>query len=491
VGGEAFALILLGVAMPEMTGFEGADRLKKDERTSRIPILFLTAIATGLEEIYRAYRIGAVDYLIKPLNIDAVRSKAAVFADLYRQRLEIERRERLMREAEQREHAVRVAHLRAAGDQRYRKLLDGMDHAFAWTADAEGHRLSFVSRRAHELLGYPAEQFLEGGFLLARVLPEDRDATRRSFGLAVAEGHDQVLNHRLVAADGSARWFHTIVGIAVDPETERVELHGLSADVEELKSAEERQRRLALQNARLYEVADREARARDELLQVVSHDLRNPLGSVLMSIQRARAALATRPDVAPAIASLDRAERAAQGMRRLVDDLVDLEAIQAGKLSMDRQPHDLGPLLADAVALVEPRAQAKDIELRVDADPARAASLCCDRDRMLQILSNLLDNAVKFSPQGSRVVLVVQRNDDVFRFGVSDTGPGIEPAQLPYVFDRRWQAKEWARFGLGLGLSIARGLVEAHQGRIWAESEPGKGSTFFFTVPAGEPRELR
>jgi PAS domain S-box-containing protein len=483
VAREDFALILLDVAMPEMTGFDVADRLKKDERTRSIPILFLTAVATGLDEIYRAYKIGAVDYLIKPLNVDAVRSKVAVFADLYRQRREIERRDERLREAQRKEDALRLAELRVASDARYQKLVEGIDHAFSWTADRGGHRLSFVSRRASELLGYAAEEFLRDGFFLELVHPDDREATSRAFAAACA-AHDQTVNHRLVTAADAVRWFHTAVSCGREPGTNEFLLHGLTTDVTDLKAAEERQRRLARENARLYEHSARAADARDEVLRVVSHDLRDPLGSVLLGLDTACASLSDDPARAKQV--IEAAQRNARTMARLVDDLLDRELARVGRLSLDKAPHDVVALLRDAASMVEAQARARTVEVRVpDTVATNITSVVCDRDRVLQILSNLLGNAIKFSPAGGHVLLGARREKGEVLFAVTDEGPGIDPAKLPHVFERMWQGEPKARGGLGLGLSIARGLVQAHEGRIWAESTPGKGSTFFFTLPLG------
>jgi PAS domain S-box-containing protein len=483
VAREDFALILLDVAMPEMTGFDVADRLKKDERTRSIPILFLTAVATGLDEIYRAYRIGAVDYLIKPLNVDAVRSKVEVFVDLYRQRHAVERRDERLREAERREHDLRLAELRVASDERYRKLVEGIDHAFGWTADREGLRLSFVSRRASELLGYPAEAFLREGFLLERVHPDDREAMRRSFAAAVGEGQDQTVNHRLVTASDTVRWFHTALSRGRDPETHDFVLHGLSSDVTNLKAAEERQQRLARENARLYQHSARLAQSREEVLRVVAHDLRNPLAAVLLGVDAAFAALSEDP--AKVRRALESAQRNARTSARLVDDLVDRELADAGRLALDKVAQDVPALLCDAASMVEAQSRDKGVEVHVDADAVRGTSVVCDRDRVLQVLSNLLGNAIKFAPLGRPVLLGALREERDVRFSVSDEGPGIDSAQLPHVFDRMWQAEPRTRGGLGIGLFIARGIVQAHEGRIWAESSPGKGSTFFFTLPIG------
>lgn len=480
---EDFAVILLDVAMPGMTGLDVADRLKSDERTRSIPILFLTAVAIGLEEVYRAYKVGAVDYLIKPLDIEAVRSKVAVFADLYRKRLEIERRDERLRETERREHALQLAELRVASDERYRKLIEGIDHAFGWTAGRHARRLSFVSRRGPEILGYPAEAFLQEGFFLDRVHPDDREATRSAFDKVENEGRDHSFQHRLVTARGVARWFHTALSRGLQPHTREVVLHGFSSDVTELKASEERQQRLAGENARLYEQAERVAQAREELLRLVSHDLRNPLGSVLLSVRTASAALGSGKDLDRAKGALEIAERNALTIARLVNDLMDREFVRTGKLSLDVAPEEVQSLLREARSLVEPSARPKAIKLRIEVDAVRGAVVSCDRHRILQILWNLLDNAIKVSPREATTVVAVNPEQGAIRFEVIDEGPGIDPGQLPHVFDHMWQAKQGKQRGLGLGLSIARALVEAHGGHIGVESTVGLGSKFFFTLP--------
>jgi signal transduction histidine kinase len=485
---DDFALVLLDVAMPGMTGFDVADHLQSHERTRHIPILFLTAVATGLDEIYRAYTLGAVDYLIKPLNIGAVRAKVAVFADLHRQRREAERRALALREAERREHALRIAEMRVASDERYRKLVEGIDHAFAWQSDAKAERLSFVSRRARDILGYPLSDLAQPGFLLAHVHADDRDAVRGALAEGVAQMSDRSFTHRLIAANGSPCWFHTCVSCTASLEDRHIEVHGLSVDVSELKRAEEHQRRLARDNARLYEAAEKATQARDELLRVVSHDLRDPLGAVVAYAARLREGVSGGRDATAVAGQADRIGRAAETMRRLVNDLVDLEGIGTGRLSVVRRVHGVSELLLDASALVEPLAAAKPVELRVDTGKAAEACVLCDADRILQVLSNLLGNAIRFSPDGAQVVLSAARDGEQIRFSVSDSGPGIEPAQMQRLFDPFWPAKE-SRLRMGIGLSIARGLVEAQDGRIWAESEVGKGSTFFFTLPAVSPEE--
>src|SRR5690606_7626066 len=133
------------------------------ERTREIPILFLTAVATDVQQIYRAYAVGAVDYLVKPLDPEVVRRKVAVFVDLVRQREQIKRHAEMMRETERRQHELQVAELRLAGDRRYRKLVEGIEHAIGWATD-ESLRLTFVSRQAARILGYSSAQLLDPEF---------------------------------------------------------------------------------------------------------------------------------------------------------------------------------------------------------------------------------------------------------------------------------------------------------------------------------------
>jgi signal transduction histidine kinase len=299
----------------------------------------------------------------------------------------------------------------------------------------------------------------------------------------VGEGVDQTVNHRLVTASKAVRWFHTALSRGKDPDTGDFVLHGLSTDVTNLKAAEERQQRLARENARLYQHSARLAESREEVLRVVAHDLRNPLAAVLLRVDMAFAALSEDP--VKVRQALEGAQRNARTMMRLVDDLVDRELAEAGRLALDKVAQDVPALLGDAAEMVESQSRDKGVEVRVDADAVRGTSVVCDRDRVLQVLSNLLGNAIKFGPRGRPILLGALREESDVRFSVSDEGPGIDSEQLPHVFDRMWQAEPRARGGLGLGLFIARGIVRAHEGRIWAESSPGKGSTFFFTLPIG------
>ena len=264
----------------------------------------------------------------------------------------------------------------------------------------------------------------------------------------------------------------------------------------DLRFAQELARRasIAIDNVRLLAEAQESVRAREDLLAIVSHDLRNPLGVVLAS-----SALLLKSSLPPeppgkegrARRQIEAIERAGNRMNRLIRDLLDFAAIQAGHLSVSSHPREVGMLLREVLDALEPLAAAKTIKL-VDGSPENSG-LCisCDHDRVIQLFSNVVGNAVKFTPEGGTVILRAEPDDAMVRFAVADDGPGIAIEELPHVFDRYYQARRRNRDGIGLGLSIARGIVEAHGGRIWVESPTaagqggkGAGTTFFFTLPA-------
>ena len=251
----------------------------------------------------------------------------------------------------------------------------------------------------------------------------------------------------------------------------------------EVALAEELGRRaaMALENARLFGEARAATEARQHTLAVVAHDLRNPLTAIRMDADMLAAVL--RPQVGPfERETLERIVAITGRMDGLIQDLLEVSRMERGTLVLEALPRDPAALLADAAGSLRPLAAAHGLRLEVRAEdglpPVRA-----DGERVVQIVSNLVGNAVKFTPEGGAVTLACEPGEGEVRFSVTDTGPGIPPEQVPHIFGAFWQAKHADRRGLGLGLSIARGLVEAHGGRIWVESEPGRGASFVFTLP--------
>jgi CheY-like chemotaxis protein len=350
---EDLAVILLDVRMPGMDGLQVAAHLKGVSRTRYVPIIFVTAVATEVQHIYKAYSVGAVDYLIKPLDTDVVRRKVATFVELFQQRREIERQAAALRETERREHELRLAELRMASDTRYRKFVEGIDHVIAWSADPTTLQLSFVSRQAEVVLGSPLAQLSRPDFWLRHLHPDDRDAFLACVRETAAMGTDRTCNHRMLAADGRELWFHTGLSLEAPLGATTPELHGVSTDVTDLKLAEQE--------------AQEATRAREELLAVVSHDLKTPLQVIGLSAERLLRLAPGADVVAQASQAATSIVRAASRMNRLLEDLLDLDRIEHARLELERGPHDARDLVQDGVELVAPIATERKVSLRVDA----------------------------------------------------------------------------------------------------------------------------
>jgi signal transduction histidine kinase len=252
---------------------------------------------------------------------------------------------------------------------------------------------------------------------------------------------------------------------------------------------------LAVENARLYERAQQAIRAREEVVAVVSHDLRNPVSAIGMIASNVRKMPPERLGPDSLAEYLRIISEAAAQADELIQNLLDASRIEAGQLRIAPRPAPLAPLVRAALDVLAPIAAERGIALRAevrdDLPPVMA-----DAPRVQQVISNLVGNAIKFTPSGGRVVVSARGAGgptaaEEVEVAVSDTGAGIPPEHLPHVFDRYWQATRTTRRGAGLGLPIAKGLVEAHGGRIWVESMVGEGSTFRFTLPVAGGEEGR
>jgi signal transduction histidine kinase len=243
---------------------------------------------------------------------------------------------------------------------------------------------------------------------------------------------------------------------------------------------------LAIHNARLHEAAQRASAMRDQVLSVVSHDLRNPLSAVSMYAHT----LLEHPPV-------DDGERrelyrltldAVEWMHRMMEDLLDVASIDAGRLAVHLEPQLVPQIVEATLNMMSARAAADDVALVTHVDPLTPL-VSADGARVVQVLTNLVSNAIKFTPAGGRVTIGAAPRGTEVLLSVGDTGAGIAAEHLEHVFDRFWQHRgEGRRRGSGLGLAIARGIVAAHGGRIWVESSVGGGSTFHFTLLAAAAR---
>lgn len=252
----------------------------------------------------------------------------------------------------------------------------------------------------------------------------------------------------------------------------------------DLALAEELARRaaLAIDNAHLYAEAQRATRSRDEMLGIVAHDLRSPVNAIALTTSIMLRRVKKQGAGADQLQGIESITQSTQRMNRLIEDLLDVVRMDAGKLSIQRSRRPAAQLVADAVMVHQPLCAEARIELKEELS-ADLPELSVDADRILQVFSNLLGNALKFTPPEGRVTVGAALEEGAVVFRVTDSGPGIPAEHLPHLFDRFWQARSSDRRGAGLGLAITKGIVEAHGGRIWARSQPGEGSTFYFSIP--------
>lgn len=335
-------------------------------------------------------------------------------------------------------------------------------------------RIIFFNQGAERIFGWAAAEV--GGHYLEILLPERYRAAHRGhvYGFGAAHGHARLMGERqqISGLRKSGEEFPAEAAI------QRIEVEGRNVYAAVLRDISARQR--------AEDALHQAIQARDDMMGIVSHDLRNPANAIKMLI---RSVLEgdTRPRLTEDVVErLHVVRQAAEQMDALIQDLLDITRIEAGRLVVSPKPVDAEWLVSRSVEALRPLAEAGGVSLSTELAPD-LPNLHADPDRVLQLLSNLIGNAIKFTPAGGGIVVAVRSSKEGVLFTVSDTGQGIPAAQLPRVFDRFYQTPAephlGARHGAGLGLPIARGIVEAHGGRVWIESEEGKGTIVRFLLP--------
>ncbi|MGH8472677.1 MAG: PAS domain-containing sensor histidine kinase, partial [Gammaproteobacteria bacterium] len=322
------------------------------------------------------------------------------------------------------------------------------------------------------------EQFLNA------VHPDDRERVAETVARATREDTDYVHEYRVIQPDGTVRWLADRGRIYRDEHGERLYALGLAWDVTARKEAEIEREALYAEERRLRERAEAADRAKDDFLALVSHELRTPLNAIVLWLN----ILETTPE--PDAATLARAtaflKRSVDQQRRLIDDLLDTARIASGKLQLEVRALDPAAVAEAALEVVRSAAETRGVEIHTLIDP-NAGAITGDAGRLQQVLWNLLSNAIKFTPRGGRVHLHIERVDPHVRIVVSDTGAGIDPELLPFVFERFRQSDTSGKRrhgGLGLGLALVRELIALHGGSFRAESPgQGRGTTIIVELP--------
>jgi PAS domain S-box-containing protein len=382
--------------------------------------------------------------------------------ELRRAILDVDLKRQVIREQEARAEAEEAR-------RRFAVLSEAIPQ-MVWSTDALGN-LDFHNSHWTEKTGRTLEESRGSGWTQV-IHPEDRQRSLQAWREATRLVQDYEIEHRFLMADGSVRWQLTRALPVRGPDGQVTRWFGTSTDVDDKKRAEEERSRAIL--------------AREELLAVVSHDLKNPLGAILLTTALMRRMKFEGEQGERLQGNVEKIQRAAERMNSLIRDILDLARIEAGHFLIEPAPHPPLALMDEALELLQPLAAQKGLRMERQVRSQSLGPVHCDRERVLQVFSNLLGNAIKFTPAGGSVLVCAEPDEGSVRFSVKDTGPGIPAEQLPHLFDRYWQARDKARMGTGLGLFIARGIVAAHGGQIWVESIVGKGTTFSFTLPTSD-----
>jgi PAS domain S-box-containing protein len=466
---DDFALILMDVQMPGLDGIQTAKMIKERPRNRHIPIIFLTAIHKDPAYIFRGYKEGAVDYLLKPFDPEILRAKVSVFVDLWRKTELLRRQEAMLRASE-------VIAVEKRGELRFRALTDSMPQC-VWAARADGE-IHYCNRVWREYAGE------EAGITFFDAIPEEEvEEARRAVQTAIRSGQPLEREQRLRRKDGQWRW-HLCRLVAERDERGRILGFICTAtDIDQQKRIEEANKALLASESEARRQAEIANRTKDEFLATVSHELRTPLNAILGWTRMLRTG-AVEPKSLGRV--LETIERNARAQTQLVEDILDVSRIIAGKLRINIRRTDLHAVARAALDSVRPAAEAKGVLLVADLQPG-SADFCGDPDRLQQVIWNLLSNAIKFTQRSGKVELRIERVQSDVRIRVADTGVGIARDALDHVFDRFWQADSSStrsQGGLGLGLAIVRHLVEVHGGTVQAESEgENQGARFTVSMP--------
>ncbi|MGV3493628.1 MAG: response regulator [Ramlibacter sp.] len=463
---QDFAAVLLDVRMPGMDGFEVAREIRSRPRSRFTPILFVTAGDDPDEAMMSAYALGAVDFLAKPLRAEVLKAKVGVFVELYRSKEELRARER--HDFEQRLEAK---------EERYRALFESIDEGFCvikLLRDAHGRVRDYRFEEANQAFTLHTGIQEAVGRRISELAPGHDDYW---FGIYDRVATTGEATRFVQEARPMKRWFDVYASRLGGPGSDLVAV--LFSDITQRLLAEQDLRRL---NDELAQAN----RRKTEFLATLAHELRNPLAPLSNGLHLMRMA-STRPELLEKTRQM--MERQIQHMVHLVDDLLDVARISTGKVELRRQRMDLKDAVATAVEASTSLVEAGNHQLSVDVQDV-PMPMHADPTRIAQVVSNLLNNAAKYTPPGGRIALRVALEGQEAVLSVQDTGIGIDADALDKVFEMFAQVPSTEakpQGGLGIGLSLVQSLVALHGGSVSAASAgAGKGSTFTVRLPLGE-----
>ncbi|YAF98489.1 MAG: PAS domain S-box protein [Nodularia sp. CChRGM 3473] len=366
-------------------------------------------------------------------------------------------------------------------EERLRTLTEKV-RVIPWEADATTGNFTYVGPQTYEILGYPLKDWYTDNFWAEHIHPQDREWVIKYCQQSSLSLDNYEFEYRMLAVDGRIVWLYDIVNVVRSGDKSPL-LHGFMIDITDRKQAEQERENLLESEQAARAEAETANRMKDEFLATLSHELRTPLNAMLGWTQLLRSRKFDEITTARALETIDRNTRS---LAQLIEDVLDVSRIIRGTLRLNTQPVELTPVVETAIDTVRPASDAKEIRIECRFDPS-VGVVMGDANRLQQVVWNLLSNAVKFTPKQGIVTVQLERINSRVQIRVSDTGGGIAPEFLPYVFERFRQANSSttrSHGGLGLGLAIVRHLVELHGGTVCAESPGiGQGATFSVTLP--------
>lgn len=470
-----FAVILLDVMMPGMDGYELAKMIRARERSSRVPIIFLTAVATDRAHVIRGYELGAADYLTKPLAPEIVKAKVNVFVELHKKTMQIKEQEELLRKQELRRKEYELIELRREQEERYRLLTESIPQ-LVWMCSPKGV-IEYCNRRWIEYTGLGLEHIKDLKGWSKVVHPDDVEFVADTWRRHVEAGEFFDTELRVLRRmDHSYRW-NLLRAVPMKESSGSITgWVGTYTDIEDQKRAE-----IELKNT---------IRSRDEFFSVASHELKTPLTSLKLRIEIFERDLKKEPGefVRKEMITevLDFVNGQLFRLENLIDNLLDISRIRLKQLNIKINKIDFAAIVRETVHRLSDQAKMVGSQLRMRV-PEKVEGYW-DRMRLEQLTTNLISNAIRYG-DGRPIDIELTAAPDHVTLTVEDEGGGISEADVKRIFlpfERASVSRSSA--GLGLGLFIVQQIVSAHGGKVRVEKREKRGSRFIVELPR-EPHE--